>query len=562
MATETLRPTANINPYGSGLGPFSSPAQAYDGNTSTAASAAESVGGSGPGGGSVQDGMTILTWQPPSNQSVYTGLTLNVLYSAAASSSVNGSSSSASSQWAIFYSVDGGNTWTSLAGGSFNQALTTASIALPVNTNLANLQIQAFISASWGAAPGQSANASASLNIFEINTQGTYPGTVLVPVSGVSAAFAENNPGAQGNTNANVSILGVAALFAEHNPVSQGQTTVSVTITGVFSFFQVGQVGIVSQEGATVTVTGLSAFFFSFGGTTFVTVDAVTVQPYTALYKNAINPENIGEGVVNLEGRTALTLDFFDGDGVYSRDIEAVISWPVTSGRIIRSWQPSLIPMPETVFDRPGDWVDGGTPGAKFIQGIIVDADTMGAGKTFGLQASDDLVIRPLLECPAVFVKRTQKAFSCVPFLAHSVRRYSTDGVQWRVWNEQLVFTPYPELTMNWTCAPSALGLVGWGHLREMNIAYISTANLSLTLSFDAWPVITIVIPPSGGVIKKVKFPLPVNKFKLVQPSVTSTAPFRLFAPEIEVKLGQWGRSDSYKVLKPFGGPNQAEALV
>lgn len=290
----------------------------------------------------------------------------------------------------------------------------------------------------------------------------------------------------------------------------------------------------------------------------------LTVIPYTALYTQPVQDTIITASESHAEGRAAVVLDFNGGDGggLYSRDLGAELSWPLSQPNILRIWQPSLIPEPESIYNRAGDWMDGGYPGAKFVQGIIVEADSFNAAKTFSLQSSGDLSVHPLLECPAAFNLQTEIAFSCVPFVAHSVRRVSSDGVAWRVWNERLVFQPYPEATMNWTTSPTSLGLVGWGHLREMNIAHISTATLILTLSFDAWPMISISIPSSAGVLQKLKLTLPANKFKIVQPSITSAMPFRLFAPEIEVKLGQWGRSDSYKVLKPFGGPNQTGAEV
>ena len=108
----------------------------------------------------------------------------------------------------------------------------------------------------------------------------------------------------------------------------------------------------------------------------------------------------------------------------------------------------------------------------------------------------------------------------------------------------------------------SSLGLTGWGHLRECNIAHISTADLTLRLTFDVWAPITITIPHSSGNMQKVKITIPANKFKLVKPSITSTAPFRLFAPDLELKVKQWGSSDPYAVVKPFGGASNVGAEV
>lgn len=294
----------------------------------------------------------------------------------------------------------------------------------------------------------------------------------------------------------------------------------------------------------------------------------LTISPYTALYTNLVPDSAILASESAVQGRNAVVLDFNQNAvagqavGLYARDLGCAFSWPLPSRHILYAWQPTVIPDPETTYNRPSDWDTGGTPGAKFIQGIIVRADSFGVGKTFQLQSSDDFSLHSLLETPATFNNRTAKAFSCVPFVAHSVRIISTDGVAWSVSESELVFQPYPESTMNWTSPQSSLGLVGYGHIREMNIPHISTANLILSLSFDQWPLIQLTIPNSGGVITKTKVTIPANKFKLVQPSLTSSAPFRLFEPELEMKVGQWGRSDSYRIVRPFGGPNVPKAEV
>lgn len=297
---------------------------------------------------------------------------------------------------------------------------------------------------------------------------------------------------------------------------------------------------------------------------TYISKYSLAIAPTIHLLQSVVPSTSIVVSDRTDEGRDAIVMDFNAGDGLYSVDLGTIFAWTLnnTPSPVLRIWQPSLIEQPESVYNRPGDWMDGGYPGAKYVQGTLVQADSFGVPKTFSLQSSDDQSIHALLECPATFNKQSEIAFSCVPFVAHNVRRVATDGIAWRVWNERLVFQPYPELTMNWTVAPTTLGLTGWGHIREMNIAHISSASLTLTLSFDAWPMITISIPSSLGLMQKVKITLPANKFKLVQPSLTSPAPFRLFATDLEMKVGQWGRSDPYKVLKPFGGPNQPGAEV
>src|ERR1035438_4910784 len=141
----------------------------------------------------------------------------------------------------------------------------------------------------------------------------------------------------------------------------------------------------------------------------------LSILPFTALYTSQVLDATIAASESTTEGRHAIVLDFNSGDGLYSRDLGAEFIWPLTTNNVLRIWQPSLIAEPEGIYNRPGDWQDGGYPGAKFIQGVIVQADSFNVAKTFSLQSSDDLSLHTLLECPATFNKQSEIAFSCVP---------------------------------------------------------------------------------------------------------------------------------------------------
>lgn len=288
------------------------------------------------------------------------------------------------------------------------------------------------------------------------------------------------------------------------------------------------------------------------------------IGPSTSLYKNPVPSSQIIPYESTVEGRNAIVLDFNNGDGLYARDLGAIFSWPTATRTAIHVWQPSIIMQPEGIYGRATDWDDGGTPGAKFIQGVMVEADSFGIPKTFFLQDSDTGSLHAINELATVFSRHTEKAFSCPPFVAHSARLISSDGVQWRVWNSRLVFQPFPEATVNWQTERTSLGLTGFGHIREMNIPHISFNDLTLVLTFDYWPTITLQIPNSGGQQVKTKVTLPANKFKLCdfQVFTASFQPFRVFASDLEVKVKQWGSTESYMILKPFGGPSSAGAKV
>lgn len=220
-------------------------------------------------------------------------------------------------------------------------------------------------------------------------------------------------------------------------------------------------------------------------------------------------------------------------------------------------------PYAESADDIVSDFQSPGGGAAMFIQGFILEADTGNVVKSFDVQSGDDLSIHMPDSDPVAFNGRTTKAFSFnPPFVAHSVRLLGQGTVAWRKFNLQWVFQPYPEAVTNYQTEPSSHGFKGFLHIREFNLAYISTAPVSLILTFDQWPSITLTFPSSNGSMAKVKMPCYTNKFKTVAYQVISTQPVRIFKGMCEVKVGVWGRSGSYENINPFGGPSTDAAPI
>ena len=219
----------------------------------------------------------------------------------------------------------------------------------------------------------------------------------------------------------------------------------------------------------------------------------------------------------------------FSGGAQEVDDIELALSWQLDSNTILEAWQPGWIPLPDTIQDRTTDWEDGGYPGDKFVQGIEIEANTFGQSKVFQIQNGDDLSIITPNESPATFSGQSIQSFSWPPFLAHNMRIISSDSVPWRVWAYKYIFKPFPPSVAQWQTELNSLGVEGYGSVREMNIAYISTTALNLTMTMnigdEAAPrVITITnqLPSSNGQQVKVKVVMPPNKWKLVAFGLTS----------------------------------------
>jgi hypothetical protein len=225
-------------------------------------------------------------------------------------------------------------------------------------------------------------------------------------------------------------------------------------------------------------------------------------------------------------------------------------------------------PHPELVDDWNMDFDNAGTPGAKFIQGCVIEADTQNVPKIIAVQNGDDLSIHTAIESPGTFDGHSLKAFSFqTPFVAHNMRIIPQDAVPMRFWSVKWVFVPFPEIADNWQTELISHGLKGWQHIKEINLPYLSNAALTLTLTPDpqSYPIATIPVPSSGGLQTKLLLIAPPNKFKLMGYGLTGTggnASFRVWKEDMEVKVGPWGRTDAYQIIRPFGGESREGATV
>jgi hypothetical protein len=290
--------------------------------------------------------------------------------------------------------------------------------------------------------------------------------------------------------------------------------------------------------------------------------DLVNVFPYSGLYQNALT--GYSPLFLTPQGIQAkYIIDFNSGGGQETDDFELLLTWLTKAATSLDLWQPNFVDLPISTQDRPTDWDDCGQPGAKFIQGFLLEADTFNAAKAFTVQSGDDLSFHVPNESPVTMNGQMQRAFTFTPpFVAHTIRLFTTDGVPWRMWGLQWVFTPYPELVVQWQSPGTSHGLQGWQHIRELNIAHISTADLTLTLTPDVGDPIVLIVPNSNGIHTKTKVTPFRNKFKIVSYQVTSAEPFRLFESDLEVKVRSWGSTDAYQIVQPFGGPSRAAAAV
>jgi hypothetical protein len=121
------------------------------------------------------------------------------------------------------------------------------------------------------------------------------------------------------------------------------------------------------------------------------------------------------------------------------------------------------------------------------------------------------------------------------------------------IWD--ISFQVQPARTIAWTTFGTSFGMEGYCHIREVVLAFVSTADITLTItSYDGQSPLPITIPSSAGQYQKVLFPVSANKGQLYRFQMTCTESFQIFNEDCEIRCGGWSRQTPYSHMKSFSG--------
>jgi len=257
---------------------------------------------------------------------------------------------------------------------------------------------------------------------------------------------------------------------------------------------------------------------------------------------------------LNLHGRHRVLGDINAGLGQYAYNIALDIAWSSSTGiPNFYYWEPSWLPKPELTALRATDWDDLGYQGAKFIQGFILRADTLNIQRNFDV-LSDGGVLQQNFTVTAANEQEQAFVFTA-PFISHLVRIHPKDADFWRYFVARWIWQPAPELVTTWITPVTTHGLQGYFSHRDSQIAVLSSAavNFKVTANGISGSPFSYSIPSTGSLFLKNYLPLQPMKSKEVQYSLTSSAGFRLFVQDCEVRIKQWGSNGPYLSAKPFG---------
>ncbi len=136
-----------------------------------------------------------------------------------------------------------------------------------------------------------------------------------------------------------------------------------------------------------------------------------------------------------------------------------------------------------------------------------------------------------------------------------------TNPTRLHIWD--ISFEVQPAATIDFSTFGTSFGAEGYQHIREIALAYVSTAPVTLTpTSYDGQSPAALTFPSSAGQYVKILLPLTANKGQLYRFRATSTAKFQLFLEDCEIRVGTFERTGPYAIVKQFSGAPVSPAAI
>jgi len=132
-----------------------------------------------------------------------------------------------------------------------------------------------------------------------------------------------------------------------------------------------------------------------------------------------------------------------------------------------------------------------------------------------------------------------------------------------RLYAWQPSLTVQPAATIAYKTFGTSFGLDGYKHLRQVALAYVATAPVTLTIgTYDGQSPAVITLPGTGGAYQKTLFPVGPNKGLLYTFQFASAEPFQIFEDDSEYYVGAWLRDAAYAVPRNLGGREVEGAAI
>lgn len=292
-------------------------------------------------------------------------------------------------------------------------------------------------------------------------------------------------------------------------------------------------------------------------------VDAVPGEGYTITPVHTNGTVLLGATAVPpTTARLTSIAEVNAGEGAISRNFGLRITGILAGGSDTRTilyvWEPAFVPKQTVIARRATDWDDLGYKGAKFIQGVVIRANTFNEEKTVQIQYEGGHVGVDLI---LLHDGETQYAYPLLaagwtPFVAELVRLIGSDDRDWMLLDWRWVWEPAPEAATQWQTQETTFDLPGFLHAKDAVIAYQAHCPVTLTVWHETSSQ-SYALPTTNDVYLRYYLPLVAAKGKWVRFRLTANSPFRIFAKDTKVRVGGWGVPGGYLLTVPFGGPHR-----
>jgi hypothetical protein len=120
----------------------------------------------------------------------------------------------------------------------------------------------------------------------------------------------------------------------------------------------------------------------------------------------------------------------------------------------------------------------------------------------------------------------------------------------------QPMYQGVPVSVTQWKTQGTSFGWASYGHLRQWNFAYRATAPVTITITVqDGTAPLPLVLPSTGGLLKKTMFPFTFNKAMLYFFTGVSSEEWAPYLSESDLYVGEWGRQGPYQLAHDIEAP-------
>lgn len=120
----------------------------------------------------------------------------------------------------------------------------------------------------------------------------------------------------------------------------------------------------------------------------------------------------------------------------------------------------------------------------------------------------------------------------------------------------QPMYQGVPVSVFQWKTQGTSFGWMAYGHLRQWNFAYRSTAPVTITITvYDGTAPAAITLPSTGGIVSKIMIPFTFNKGMLYFFTGVSSQQWTPYLSESDLYAGEWNRLSPYAMIHDIEAP-------